>query len=315
MIKLLLLASFFAFASVASPQTQGSQSAARLGKHFDQVLIVVLENQNYSSAMKDPFLAELATKGSVFTNFKNLTHPSYPNYLAMIAGSTLERDGSDKQKNFPDTIEDRTIADLLDWRNYAENYPGSDKDCYFLKDPSGSKYARKHVPFLSFIKVQKESCQRVVSVDTKTGNPFVTDISNFRKDPQKNPLPQYMFYSPNLDDDGHDPYVRPKVGLKKASTWLHSFLKDWLAFDDKTWVPSDAKLNKLLVVVTFDESEGSSSNNIYTVFLGNMLKTAQAAGTYDHYSVLRTIEDNFGLDPIHKESGDGTANLITEVWK
>jgi len=31
--------------------------------------------------------------------------------------------------------------------------------------------------------------------------------------------------------------------------------------------------------------------------------------------VLRTIEDNFGLDPIRKETGDGKASVITEVWK
>src|SRR5450755_3672839 len=36
---------------------------------------------------------------------------------------------------------------------------------------------------------------------------------------------------------------------------------------------------------------------------------------YDDGSVLRAIEDNFGLDPIHKEAGDGTASFITSIWK
>jgi hypothetical protein len=36
---------------------------------------------------------------------------------------------------------------------------------------------------------------------------------------------------------------------------------------------------------------------------------------YDDCSVLRAIEDNFGLDPIHKESGGGTASIITSIWK
>jgi hypothetical protein len=41
----------------------------------------------------------------------------------------------------------------------------------------------------------------------------------------------------------------------------------------------------------------------------------QDTAAHDHYSVLRTIEDNFGLDPIHRESGDGTAAVITGIWE
>jgi len=306
------------FITIFSPlECSESQTVAsphpKVGKHFDQVLIIVLENQSYASAMSDPFLAELAAKGASFPKFRNLTHPSYPNYLAMIAGATFNTEGSDSQKNFLDDREHRTIADQLDWRNYAENYPGNRKAPYL--GAKGAKYGRKHVPFLSFVKIQKEGFDHVVSVDTTTGNPLVTDISNFRKDPGTHPLPQYMFYSPNLDDDGHDPYFQPKVGLKKGSTWLRHFLEDWLAFDNTTWAPSDDKMDRLLVIVTYDESEGRGQNYIYTVFLGRMVKNQQVAGEYNHYSVLRTIEDNFDLSPLHQESGDGKASLITEVWK
>lgn len=291
---------------------KSSSTGAKPGKHFDQVLIVVLENQNFTSAMKDPLLADLASHGSLFTHFRNLTHPSYPNYLAMISGSTFWTDGSDSQKNFHDDADHRTIGDFLSWRNYAENYPGTDKEVY-LKD--GMKYGRKHVPFLSFEKVQKESFANVVAVDTGTGSPFVADIKKFRKDPAKDPLPQYIFYSPNLDDDGHDPYFRPREGMHKASNWLRNFLTTWLAFDEKTWTPSDEKMKRLLVVITFDETEGRGGGNLYTVFLGSMVKSQEVAAEYNHYSVLRTIEDNFGLDPIHKGSGDGAASVITDIWK
>jgi hypothetical protein len=36
---------------------------------------------------------------------------------------------------------------------------------------------------------------------------------------------------------------------------------------------------------------------------------------HNHYSILRTIDDNFGLGPIHKDLGDGTAFAITGIWK
>src|ERR1700686_2957494 len=97
-------------------------------KHFDHVLIVVLENQNYESAIRNDLLKSLAQKGAIFSNFGNLYHYSYPNYLAMIAGSDFgthkPRLLSDNQRTFNHDSEHRTIADLLNWRNYAEDYPG-----------------------------------------------------------------------------------------------------------------------------------------------------------------------------------------------
>src|SRR6202140_695909 len=187
-----------AFATSGLQTENGKTPVLAPGKHFDRVLIIVLENQDYSSAMSNEFLAKLASKGTSFSTFKNLYHPSYPNYLAMIAGSSFGMH-SDHQVNFPDDPQHRTIADLLDWKNYAEDYPTNVQP--YLGVASG-KYARKHVPFLSFEKIQKESYQNVVSVDTKNPhNAFVTAIEMFRKDPKKFPLARYMFYTPNLDDD------------------------------------------------------------------------------------------------------------------
>jgi hypothetical protein len=272
------------------------------GKHFARVLIVVLENQDYRSAIKDPYLSQLARKGANFTNFRALSHPSYPNYLGMIAGSSFGVQ-SDRQINFPDDDGHRTIADLLDWRCYAENYPESPKP--FLGDRG--RYARKHVPFLSFEKIQREGAFNLVSVDPQDAhNRFVQDIENFKRDTESDPLPRYMFYTPNLDDDGHDPAISPSMGLKKASRWLNTFLDGWMRLDDK--------LEGTLVVVTFDESQGDEdTNQIYTIFLGDMVKPGDYNTPHNHFSVLKTVEDNFGLPPLN--DGDRNAQAITEVWK
>ena len=299
----------------------GPASPAPPPKHFDHVLIVVLENQDYESTMQNDLLKSLAQKGAIFSNFGNLYHYSYPNYLAMIAGSDFGIHKplifSDNQRTFNDDSEHKTIGDLINWRNYAEDYPASAAaQRPFLGDRQG-RYARKHVPFLSFRAVQNKSFHNIVGVDTHAqNNAFVTDMGNFIADPQKNPLPEYMFYSPNLDDDGHDPKSNPQLGLKKSADWLRVFLTTWLHFDDKTWVPKDEQLKRTLVIVTYDESEGDNKpERIYTVFLGAMVKPQEVKAAYNHYSVLRTIEDNFGLDPIHKESGDGAAPVITGIWK
>jgi len=287
----------FSAAVVVSP-AHSAPAPANHGKHFDRIIIIVLENQNYTSAMKNKFMSDLAQQGAAFTNFKGLAHPSYPNYLAMIAGSTFDVH-SDSQKNFPDDDQHRTIANLMeDWRNYAEDYPVNPQP--FLGGSKG-RYARKHVPFLSFQRVQQKSFHNIVPVDTHdVNNAFVTDVAAYKRDAAKNPLPRYMFYSPNLDEDGHD------TATTVAAESLQKFLNTWLKLDDK--------LKGTLVVITFDESEGhEKTNRIYTVFLGDMIKPGPVNNEYNHYSVLRTIEDNFGLPTLN--SGDGGATTITEIWK
>ena len=69
-------------------QDEAARAAARsTAHHFDRVVIIILENVDYEVASKDKSLSDLAGQGASFTNFHALFHPSYPNYLAMVAGT------------------------------------------------------------------------------------------------------------------------------------------------------------------------------------------------------------------------------------
>jgi hypothetical protein len=297
--------------SEAGKQEEAERAAARAkAHHFDRVVIIVLENTDYERAMRDPNLRALAAQGASFTNFHALFHPSYPNYLAMIAGTDfgLHRRGSylgDKQVNFPNDLAHRTIADRLiaaglDFKQYAEELPAG--TCPWnisdlrVADKRGN-YVRRHVPFLSFREVQEKWCDHVIQVDSgKADNFFVQDA--------KKGLVAYSFYTPNMNHDGHD------TTAQVSGAWVKKFLDD--SFPEK--------LRKgTLVVVTFDESGGNEDNRVYSVFLGDMVKPANQqdpsalAKRYTHYSVLRTIEDNFGLEPL--TSNDRDAGPITGIWK
>ncbi len=293
---------------------EAARAAARAkAHHFDRVLIIVLENVDYERAVHDPNLAALAAQGASFTNFHALFHPSYPNYLAMIAGTDFGRHlrGSylgDKQADFPDDSEHKTIADRLiaaglDFKQYAEELPiGTcpwDIHSQHVAEKRGN-YARRHVPFLSFREVQQKWCDHVVRVDSSKADNY------FAQDARKG-LVAYSFYSPNMNHDGHDTTVAVAGG------WVKKFLDE--SFPEKLRAGT-------LVVVTFDESGGNQDNRIFTLFLGDMVKPANQQDRaalskhydhYDHYSVLRTIEDNFGLAPL--TANDRDAVPIADIWK
>ena len=297
-----------------SPQgkhDEAARAAARAtARHFDRVLIIVLENADYETASKDKNLADLAAQGASFTNFHALFHPSYPNYLAMVAGTDfgIHRRGrylADNQANLPNDAAHRSIADRLigaglDFKQYAEELPNETCPWNYSSQHASDKrgnYARRHVPFLSFREVQQKWCDRVIRVDSsKSDNYFVEDA--------KKGLVAYSFYTPNLNHDGHD------TNVQTAGTWVKKFLSD--SFPEKG-------RQGTLVVVTFDESGGNSDNRIYTLLLGDMVKPPNQedpkalAKRYDHYSVLRTIEDNFGLEPL--TANDRKAAPITDIWK
>jgi phosphoesterase family protein len=279
--------------------------------HFDRVLIIVLENGDYEVAVKDKNLTSLAAQGASFSNFHALFHPSYPNYLAMVAGSDFGthkrgRIFADGQIDFPNDAAHKTIADSLvaaglDFKNYAEELP--EGTCPFhiheqrvARSKKGA-YARKHVPFMSFREVQQKWCDHVVRVDSgNSDNWFVQDA--------KKGLVAYSFYSPNMNDDGHDTTVAV------AGEWVKKFL-------EKTF--RESLRQGTLVIVTFDESDRNADNRIFTLFLGDMVKEPgqqdpQVLGKrYTHYNVLRTIEDNFGLEPL--TANDRDAQPITGIWK
>src|SRR5579864_8371554 len=116
LLALALLASSTAAqeTTATSPNPAAGQNAAR---HFDHVLVIVLENQAYVNAIKDTYLKQLADQSANFTDFHGVEHPSYPNYLAMIAGSTFGLKGifGDSQQDFPDDPQHKTLADSIDW--------------------------------------------------------------------------------------------------------------------------------------------------------------------------------------------------------
>jgi phospholipase C len=282
------------FPSSMRPQDRPALPA---GKYFDHVIIVVLENQGTDQALADPYISSLAQGGAWFSHYYAITHPSFPNYLAIVAGSTFGLDSDHR----PPPLTGATIADRLEekgltWKSYAEDYPGG---CYLGSSAGSGRltptaaptelYVRKHVPLLAFASIESNParCARVVGA------------SQFMRDARSGKLPNYSFYTPNMFNDGHD------TSLEVSSKWLHGFVR---ALDGTI-----AMHQRTLLVVTWDEG-GGRENKVLTVLLGPVVNPGKYPTPLTHYSLLRTIEHNFGLSTVG--AGDKRASPFPEdVWR
>jgi acid phosphatase len=257
------------------------------GRIFDRIFIVVLENTWFARAAQASFLQSLAVRGALFTNYYAVAHPSYPNYLGMVTGSTLGVQ-DDTQRDFDVT----SLVDLLEpagvsWKVYAEDLPSP---CSLGASSPDGLYVRKHEPFISLRNIQRSParCARIVNA------------AQLSADLAEDDLPQYSLYIPNVRHDGHD------TSLGEMDGWLRQFLTPLL--QDPRFV------RRTLLVVTFDEDAGLWTNRIYTAFVGDMVQPGIINGNpYNHYSLLRLIEDNFGLGTLNREDSNATA--ICCVWK
>jgi hypothetical protein len=252
---------------------------------FRKVFIVVLENTSYEDALAQPFLGDLAARGALLTNFFAEARPSFPNYVALTAGSTYGI-----VSNADVTLDVPHVGDLIEatgrsWKAYGEGYPGH---C-FLGSQAGL-YVRKHMPFVSFLNVQTNAsrCARIV------------DASGLDADIANGTLPDYALYVPDLDNSGHD------TGIAFADQWLAQ------AFGPRLEDPRF--MDGMLFVVTFDEGAHGGPNHIYTVLHGpGVVPGSRSSSRYDHYSLLRTIEDVLGLGTLGQQ--DAAAPAIAGVWR
>ena len=296
-VPLLAGACWLSLSTAACAQADAAKS---VGRRFDHVIVVVMENQGTRQALADSNIAALVKEGAWFSNYHGLAHPSQPNYLALVGGSTfgIEHDHT------PPPIKARSIVDRLEqkrltWKAYAEDYPGG---CYLgsgagkgyltPKARPTELYTRKHVPLLAFASIQNDArrCARIVNA------------REFLPDARAGRLPNYAFYSPNMFNDGHD------TSLETSTAWLKKFVKALRG--------AAGMHQRTLLMVTWDEGGGDDfrANRVLAILIGDDIVPGRYADRLTHYSLLRTIEDNFGLLPV--ADGDSNAAAIPEkVWR
>ena len=125
---------------------------------------------------------------------------------------------------------------------------------------------RKHAPWVDFD-----------NVNQSLHVPFSQFPSNYGS------LPNVSFVVPDMCNDMHD------CSVSTGDTWLKNNLDGYAQW---------AKSNNSLLIATFDEDNFTSVNKIATVLVGAHITPGTYSETVNHYNVLRTIEDMFGLQAL-----------------
>jgi len=267
--------------------------------------IVVLIEENYaytqiigsSAAAYAPYLNALCSSpnAAVFTQSFAIEHPSEPNYLDFYSGQNQGTTGSDGiPTGYPFTTPNLG-AELLSasktFVTYSEDLPspGYDGGTYTV---GGANYARKHNPCANWVGTGTNQYSGTV-VNLPMVNYF-PDSANY------DALPTVSYLVPNMTNDMHDGTYPTNITV--GDTWFHNHLDSFL-----NW----ALANNTLLIITFDEDDDLHNNNIPTIFYGPMVQGGTYSQQITHYSVLRTIEQMYGLG-YAGASADSSA--ITFCW-
>ncbi|MBV9846715.1 MAG: acid phosphatase [Kutzneria sp.] len=246
----------------------------------DHIVIAIEENHSQEQVVGSanaPYITGLSGQGANFTNSHAITHPSQPNYLALFSGSTqgVFTDSCPRNAFTAADLGGEALAAHLGFAGYSESMPSDG----YLGCTSGT-YARKHNPWVDFADVPVSSNLRFTN--------FPSDYST---------LPTISFVVPNLQDDMHDGSV------SQGDTWLKANLDGYVQW---------AQSHNSLFVLTFDEDDNGPNNQIPTIITGAGVKVGNYDENINHYTVLRTIEDAYGL-PYAGQSASATP--ITDIWR
>ncbi|MCX5062674.1 MULTISPECIES: alkaline phosphatase family protein [unclassified Streptomyces] len=249
----------------------------------DHVVVVVMENHAYSQVIGSssaPYLNNtLKAGGANLTQSYGLTHPSEPNYYMLFSGSNQGRTddscvgvGSISAPNLASEL----IAAGKSWKSYNESLPSQGSTTC-----SSGNYAQKHNPWFGFSNVPTNTAMTFAQ--------FPTDYTT---------LPKVSFVTPNLCSDMHD------CSVSTGDTWIKDNLGAYA-----TW----AQTHNSILAVTFDEDNKQSGNRIPTLFYGqHVTPGSSSATTYNHYNVLRTVEDLAGLSA--HAGNAASASDISGIW-
>ena len=256
---------------------------------FKHVFVVVLENKESDRIAANPDAPQFnrfAKQGARLARYFAVAHPSLPNYVALVSGST-QGITSDCTTC---SVDARSLADTLEaagktWKTYAEGLPAPGWTGAYV-----GRYAKKHDPFLYFRAVASHVRRRE----------RVVPLPQLGRDLRARRLPDFSLVVPDLCHSMHD------CSVSLGDAWLGRFLRSVL---------SSRELRGSVVFVVFDEGSTSveGGGHVAALAVGPAVRPgSRTTKAITHYGLLRTIEDAWRLPRLGRSAG---ATPITGIWR
>lgn len=274
-----------------------AQVAARSAQSAPHVFLLVLENHSFAQVIGNPNLPAfnaLVKRGALARHYTGVTHPSLPNYVALIAGSTMQLKGDNPAQSFAGaTLASQLETQGLSWKGYMQGLPNAGSPL-----PYSGLYAKKHNPFMLSSDVANDPgrAARVV--------PF----EQLQSDLKTGQVPNFSLVVPDLCHDLHGDLRC--LGRANVERLGDTFLKTWAdrIMTSSIWKPGAA------LIITFDEGEDAQGGGgqVATLILTPDGKAGVVSDQpYNHYSLLRSLEDHFSLPPLREAAH---AAPMSDLW-
>jgi phospholipase C len=281
-----LLLSWSAPAASAMPRSEAVP-------HLGRVVVIVMENESYGGIIGNPgapFLNGLASRYGLATYFFATRHPSLPNYIAMIGGDTygIHNNCTDCSAGDAPNLVDQMEGAGISWKAYMSAMPSP---CHM--GVKAGKYVKRHNPFVYFNSIVQNParCAKIVPLTQ-----MATDLSS-------GDLPSFVWITPDLCEDMHNCPV--SAGDQFLAERVPPLI-DQLGPDGVMFITWDEG----------DKTDGGScckwakGGHIVTLVIGpGVIPGVIVSTPIDHYSMLQTIEDGFGLPRLGKAGCRCTASM------
>jgi phospholipase C len=311
--------------------------------HLRHIFVIMMENTSSSDLLSPSnpdtrYIQQLAATGGLATNYYGVTHTSLPNYIAATSGQTWGSNNDDDAQAplfNHENIVDQFEAAHVSWKAYMQSlpFPGDTVDT----TPDGL-YVRKHDPFLLYPDVYNDPARarNVVPLDQLATDLAANRVPDFAwitpnvcddmhggasacPYPSSPSSPQQA----TLYQDGNA-FLEKWVGLITSSrAWRQGSSAIFITWDEGSYndtspfQPLDDRGgpdSPILPATPANPATGGGGDlaggTVYGGGLVPMIVVASDvhghrtdATSADHYSLLRTIEENFGL-PLLGDAGD-----------
>ena len=222
-----------------------------------------MENKDFGSVIGSgsaPFINSLASTYGQATDYSAVAHPSLPNYIALTSGSTQgitdDSDPSSHPLNVPSIFSELPAGAS---QSLEQDMPSN------CATGNSGEYAVRHDPEVYYTNLGAE-CSTYDMPLAATPNLSA----------------RFTFVTPNLINDMHD------GTLADGDRFLQSFLPSLVA-------TPQYQSGTTVIFITWDESSGSSSNQVPCIIISPYTHGVTDPTPYTHYSLLRTTEELLGL--------------------